>query len=152
MAKSLAHLRNQHPCPSNRTLVITWNAVSRLNLNYFNIHLFIYAKEEYYFISHEYKCLSLRAIEKRKAREFMDAFIFKFNNIKRRVTTFTSMSLYLPCPLNRRLGAPQVWSGHFDEEEILCHACKLKPVFSSPQRSRLYPTELCHPHLYCTNT
>ena len=93
-------------------------------------------RKKYYFISHEYKCVSLHAMEARKASEFMDAFIFKFNNIERRVATFTSASLYLPCPLNRRLGAPQVWSGRFEEEKILCRACKLKPMFSSPQRSR----------------
>jgi hypothetical protein len=55
--------------------------------------------------------------------------------IKRWMATFTSISLYLPCPLHRRLGAPQFWSGHFEEKEILCHACKLKPELSSPQRS-----------------
>ena len=93
-------------------------------------------RKKYYLISHEYKCVSLHAMEARKASEFMDAFIFKFNNIERRLVTFTFMSLYLPCPLNRRLVAPQIWSRHFEQEEIFCHACKLKPVFSSPQCSR----------------
>jgi len=38
-----------------------------------------------------------------KNTEFMIPFIIKFNNIERRVATFTSVLFYLPCPLNRRL-------------------------------------------------
>ena len=108
----------------------------RLHLNYIIFIYFFILRKKYCFISHEYKCVSLHEMEACKDNEFMAAFIFKFNNIQRRVVTFTFMSLYLPCPLNRKLVAPQFWSGRFEEEEILCHACKLKPVFSSPQRSQ----------------
>jgi len=77
----------------------------------------------------------------------MVPFIFKFNNIYRRVATFISMSLYMPCPLNRRLGAPYFWSGRFEEKEIICHHCKLKPGFSSPQPS--HSTLLSDASLIC---